>query len=123
LDAVILARRRPRRAIERRRRAARRRRNFLLPGAAFAFVGGIALGAGHAEPTQAGSPASDSSPTAAAVAPRPGDVPTLSDFDDPVPVLMYQLADPGRPYELSRIRVEPGDGAEGLAAKLEQAGA
>ena len=33
------------------------------------------------------------------------------------------LARPGDPYELSRIRVEPGDGAEGLAAKLHAAAA
>ncbi len=33
------------------------------------------------------------------------------------------LARPGEPYELPRIRVEPGDGADGLAAKLQAAGA
>ena len=31
------------------------------------------------------------------------------------------LADPATPYELSRIRVEPGDGAAGLEAKLSAA--
>ena len=33
------------------------------------------------------------------------------------------LAEPDRPYELARIRIEPGDGVAGLRAKLEAAGA
>jgi peptidoglycan/xylan/chitin deacetylase (PgdA/CDA1 family) len=32
------------------------------------------------------------------------------------------LAEPGRPYELARVRIDPGDGASGLRSKLEGAG-
>ena len=96
MDEAILERRRRRRAIERRRRAARRRRNFLFAAAAAAFVGGIALGAGQPDPTKADGSPGGSAATAPATepAPPPADVPTVSGFSDPVPVLMYHAISP-----------------------------
>ena len=96
MDEAILERRRRRRAIERRRRAARRRRNFLLTAAAFAFVGGIALGAGHPDSTAAGGSSGTTAASSPSTEPAPteADVPTVSDFSDPVPILMYHAISP-----------------------------
>ena len=79
-------RRRRRRAAERRRRAARRRRNFLACAAAGAFVVGLVLGAGGAD-----EGADQAQPAAAT---EEADVPTVTDFDGPVPILMYHAIQP-----------------------------
>jgi len=98
LDEAILERRRRRRAIERRRRAARRRRNFLFAAALLAFVGGIALGAGHTDSTKGSEPATQASSEAPSRSPEtepiPADVPTTTDFHNPVPILMYHAISP-----------------------------
>ena len=93
MDERILERRRQRRLIERRRRAARRRRNFLFATAGLAFVLGIAIGAGHAEPTTAGERALLDEGTA----PIPEGVPTVTDFHKPVPILMDHAISPAPP--------------------------
>jgi peptidoglycan/xylan/chitin deacetylase (PgdA/CDA1 family) len=101
LDEAILERRRRRRAIERRRRAARRRRNFLFSAAVLAFAVGIAFGAGHSESTRAGEPSPQASSSASNRSPDtepiPPDVPTITDFHDPVPILMYHAISPAPP--------------------------
>ena len=96
MDEAILERRRRRRAIERRRRAARRRRNFLLTAAALAFVGGIALGAGHPDSTKADRSQGASAASSPSTEPpsQEAEVPTVSDFSDPVPILMYHAISP-----------------------------
>ena len=101
MDEAILERRRRRRAIERRRRAARRRRNFLFGAALLAFAGGIAFGAGHSESTQADQSSTQASSDAPSRSPDtepiPADVPTITDFHDAVPILMYHAISPPPP--------------------------
>ena len=88
MDERVAARRRQRRLSERRRRAALRRRNLLFAAAALSFVVGIVIGGGHVGETRAGRP---SGPTSDAA------VPVVSDFHDPVPVLMYHAISPAPP--------------------------
>jgi peptidoglycan/xylan/chitin deacetylase (PgdA/CDA1 family) len=90
MDERIAARRRRRRLAERRRRAAIRRRNFLFGAAGLSFLVGIAIGAGHAESTQAEQGAKET----VDAAPIPADVPTVDDFHKPVPILMYHAISP-----------------------------
>ncbi len=101
MDEAILERRRRRRAIERRRRAARRRRNFLFGAALLAFAGGIAFGAGHSESTRADQsstwPRADAPSRSPDTEPIPADVPTITDFHDAVPILMYHAISPPPP--------------------------
>jgi peptidoglycan/xylan/chitin deacetylase (PgdA/CDA1 family) len=94
MDERIAARRRRRRLAERRRRAAIRRRNFLLGAAGLSFLLGIAIGAGHADSTQAGQGSTQETVDAA---PIPADVPTVDDFHKPVPILMYHAISPAPP--------------------------
>ncbi len=81
-------RRRRRRAAERRRRAAKRRRNFLGCAAAGAFVIGLVAGAG------AGGAGEGADQVQRAAAASDADVPTVSGFDGPVPILMYHAISP-----------------------------
>jgi peptidoglycan/xylan/chitin deacetylase (PgdA/CDA1 family) len=88
MDERIAARRRQRRLSERRRRAALRRRNLLVGAAALSFVAGIVIGRGHVGETRAGQCSGPTSDVG---------VPLVSDFHEPVPVLMYHAISPAPP--------------------------
>jgi len=87
-----LERRRRRRAAERRRRAAIRRRNLLFAAAALAFAGGVTLGASNGGGVRDQVAASQSRQVDAA--PIAADVPTITGFRGPVPILMYHAISP-----------------------------
>jgi peptidoglycan/xylan/chitin deacetylase (PgdA/CDA1 family) len=88
-----LAGRRRRRVLERRRRAQRRRRNLLFTVAGAALAAGVATGAADGD---GGGPPEDP-PVVADNA----DVPTVTGFKAPVPILMYHAISappPGAAY-------------------------
>jgi len=91
----LVERRRRRRAAERRRRAAIRRRNALLVGAVLAFAFGVTVGAGSGGGESSQQAISDSRQIEAE--PIANDVPTVSGFHDPVPILMYHAISPAPP--------------------------